>query len=847
MEYKDSDSKEVKDSELVSANSKEKSAPELTESAITKLASAKEGVNSAIEALVTASSNKQLDNPEKDLPLHYDIPTSDGNAESTEKSLQEKLEKEKELLAIRKYKQENRPKRYERKLQAEKVLRSGIYLVGRDNGFYRGRGTIMNPTPRGGHVIFEATYSRKSAIKATLNAGMKADYLTSKITVISVDKYISQMPAVGKALSKLPYELSLCKPVKKLPIIESDKITEGSRNNTLFVWGNNITGTYEERLKACYVIGRYFCDPPLPDDEILQVVKNTPEENKGKVHVDPNEKVADKIQKDIIFIKDLLVNNFIYVLAQKLIYEFTGTHWEPVSDLEYEARIEQIILDNAENISVKLKESNTLQIAKGHANRSKVYLQPPDSWFNCQPGKNFKNGYLTFTERKLHEHTHERWVTDTSGIDYDLKEKISLENQGFLVEALGRSKHSVNLLRAAGFRALCPQPRLQTGFHWSGPAGCGKSTILSFFSYILGNLAKSCEVADLCNPFSRHEVRGCHLLIINELAYLLAKEEKHIKSFLGRDLIASEIKNRQGYTSQVFNGIIIITSNIGAEITFGKSLPMSDGFLSLEFDARSGKPDPGLLSRLIANSSGLVNWFLSINEVMLRDLTRASLINKEASLENSLMAQFVCEEISYEKDVFITVVDFKDSYNNFLTEKGLEKTKYSTDQVIEFLTVTMSLFNTRMVKRRMTVPGGSRRMVLLGACLRVPGGSVPKFLNQSYEIPNDIWKNYRDNSVDKFVEIPVQNDSLPQKETQLQGIPLENKELVSIVTSKNEINYSFNPVTTTAKTPISPVRKAVSDVATKKEKSELVYSTPKDKYLYPLKQKLPKLKVNKKL
>lgn len=713
---------------------------------------------------------------------------------------------------------------------------------------------IMNPTPRGGHVIFEATYSRKSAIKATLNAGMKADYLTSKVTVISVDKYISQMPAVGKALSKLPYELSLCKPVKKLPIIESDKITEGSRNNTLFVWGNNITGTYEERLKACYVIGRYFCNPPLPDDEILQVVKNTPEENKGKVHVDPNEKVAEKIRKDIIFIKDLLVNKFIYVLAQKLIYEFTGTHWEPISDLEYEARIEQIILDNAENISVKLKESNTLQIAKGHATRSKVYLQPPDSWFQCQPGKNFKNGYLTFTERKLHEHTHDRWVTDTSPIDYEKKEKISLENQGFLVDALGRSKHSVNLLRAAGYRALCPQPLQQTGFHWSGPPGCGKSTILSFFSYILGNLAKSCEVADLCNPFSRHEVVGCHLLIINELTYLLAKEERHIITFLGRDLIASEIKNRQGYMSQVFNGIIIITSNMGAEITLGKSLPLADRFFSLEFDARSGKPDPSLQSRLIANSSGLVNWFLSINEAMLRDLTRASLENKEASFENSLMAQFVCDEISYEKDVFIMIVDFKDSYNNFLTEKGLGNTKYPTDQVVEFLTVTMSLFNTRIVKRRVRVPGGSRKWALLGACLRVPGGSVPKFLNKSYEIPNDIWENYRDNSVDKFVEIPVQNDLLPQKGTQLQGIlakqaplgPLENKELVSIVTRKNEINYSLAPVTTTARTPISPVRKAKSDVATKKEKSELVYSTPKDKYLYPLRQKLPKQKVNKK-
>lgn len=353
-----------------------------------------------------------------------------------------------------------------------------------------------------------------------------------------------------------------------------------------------------------------------------------------------------------------------------------------------------------------------------------------------------------------------------------------------------------------------------------------------------------CFYTDLCNPFSRHEVLGCHLLIINELVYLLAKEEKHIKSFLGRDLIASEIKNRQGYTSQVFNGIIIITSNIGAEITFGKSLPMSDRFLSLEFDARSGKPDPGLLSRLIANSSGLINWFLSINEEMLRDLTRASLINKETSFENSFMAQFVCEAISYEKDVYMTVVDFKDSYNNFLIEKGLEKTKYSTDQVIEFLTVTMSLFNTRMVKRRMTIPGGSRRMVLLGACLRVPGGSVPKFLNQSYEIPNDIWENYRDNSVDMFVEIPEQNDSFTHKEIQSQGIPLENEELVPIVTSKNEIIHSFNPVSTTAKTPISPVRKAVSDDATKKKKSVLVYSIPKDKYLYPLKQKLPKLKVN---
>lgn len=697
---------------------------------------------------------------------------------------------------------------------------------------------IMNPTPRGGHIIFQATFLRKSAIKATLNAGMKADYLTNKVTIISVGKYISQMPDAGGRLSKLPYEFTLCKPTNKLQIIDSDKIGEGSRNNTLFVWVNNLQGSHEERLKVSYILGRYFCDPPLPSHEVKQLVKDTPSKPVKKVSMDPNERVAHNIQQDIIFIKELLVGKFIYVVAQKLIYEYVETHWVPVNDLEYESRIEQIILDNPESISVKLKESNTLHIAKGHANRSKVYLQPPDSWFYIAPGKNFKNGYFVFSERMLYEHSNERWVTNISPMDYDPVAKMSFANQDFIVKALGTSRHSINLLRATGYRVLCPQPELQTGGHWSGPPGTGKSTILAFLAYMVGDLAKSCEAADLCNPFSRAEVLSCHLLIINELIYLQAKEEKHIKSFLGRDLIASEVKNRQGYTSQVFNGIIIITSNIGADITFAKSLPMADRFLSLEFDARSGKADPNLLSRLIGNSSGFFNWFLSINEEMLKNLTRASLINKETSFENSFMAQYICEKVSYVDNGILPVMEFKDSYNSFLIEKGLETTRYSTDIVIDFLTVTMSIFNTRIVKRRVTLPGGSRRIVFVGTCLRIPGGSVPKFVNQSYEIDNDIWENYRNNSHDEFIEIPVLNDNVTLPEKQVQ-------ELIPIVTKKNEIIYSRDPSSILGK------RKTLSQPNPKKTmnihkgKSELIFTTSKDRFLYPLKQRPEKQKIHK--
>lgn len=54
---------------------------------------------------------------------------------------------------------------------------------------------IVNPTKRGGHLIFEACELHKSKkAKILLNVGFKAEVLTNKVMVIAPGKHILNYP-----------------------------------------------------------------------------------------------------------------------------------------------------------------------------------------------------------------------------------------------------------------------------------------------------------------------------------------------------------------------------------------------------------------------------------------------------------------------------------------------------------------------------------------------------------------------------------------------------------------------------------------------------------------------------
>lgn len=101
-----------------------------------------------------------------------------------------------------------------------------------------------------------------------------------------------------------------------------------------------------------------------------------------------------------------------------------------------------------------------------------------------------------------------------------------------------------------------------------------------------------------------------------------------LKAFQGRDLIPCATKHKQGYSSEIFQGIIMIASNLGPSSVFGSSPALHDRFIHIEFAARFGEADSTLLKTLTNEISAFINWFITINPNMLPKLTRAILINK---------------------------------------------------------------------------------------------------------------------------------------------------------------------------------------------------------------------------
>ncbi len=483
-------------------------------------------------------------------------------------------------------------------------------------------------------------------------------------------------------------------------------------------------------------------------------------------------------------------------------------------------------------MSAKLKETTTLQLAKMHVARAKVYLSPDSSWLKYPAGKNFKNGFFVFSEGKLYPHSHKRWETSVSEINYDPEATFSLESQKFLIESLGSNRHYINAIRSAGFRSMVVSPELQTGYYLYGPPGSGKSTIISLLMFITESCSKSCELNDLDNAFSRHEIMESNLLVINEFVKIDKKYEKFIKSFLGRDYISSEVKNKQGYDSKIFNGIIMITSNLGPDITFGQSQAMNDRFIPIEYSPRKVLADPNLLNKLKLDISAWINWHLSINKDIIKTITRATLINKESSFENSIMAQYITERLCFKTNGMILVKEFKENYNSYLLERGFENNKYTTDTTVELVSLSQSLFNKEIMKTRPMFKDDKKRFVFKGVCLRTGDDEIPLFKHESFEMNHDIWENFRTNSKQELIEI-VPFDS--KDSLQLEVPTKENRGLKEMTEDgHNKCSHVGN---------VFPNPLIVSTTVPKR-KSVLIFTMNKG-VQYPLNQKPPKLKVTK--
>ena len=394
-----------------------------------------------------------------------------------------------------------------------------------------------------------------------------------------------------------------------------------------------------------------------------------------------------------------------------------------------------------------------MSVASGHVSRAKYYLEIKNDIKTFPPGKNFQNGFFVFSERKLLPHSPGRFVTSVSKIVYDPKATLSLQSQKFLHTAFGGSRHHINLYRSAGNRALVSAPNQHTGYYFTGGPGSGKSTLALILYQLTETNSKSVELPDLDNPFSRGELVSCNLILINEFSHVEKKHEKYLKQFTGRDVISWSKKNIQGVFTSTFNGIIVITSNIGPDVTFGRSEALNDRFIPVEFSPRLGKPDPNLPQILSSDLHGFLNWFSTAGEQMIYSLTRATLINKEMNFESNIMAQFIQKFMSFVPGVVLGVVDAKEHYELFLEERNVKVSHYKYDFSIEFTSACNNFYNKQIQKKRLLIEPGMKKFFFIGVGFRQNEDAMPKFKYESFELNQDIWENYRTDGNHEYLEV----------------------------------------------------------------------------------------------
>jgi len=172
---------------------------------------------------------------------------------------------------------------------------------------------LINPTDRGGHLIYKAPLGvdSKTKIGTVTNLGVKVDDLTNKVQIVGIKKaFIGPISEVD-CIAELP--TWFYKKGRKTP--DGDLITgeimEGTRNDTVFKNLISLGLPWEERFEVAQAINNIFCSPKLGLDELRGLVDRTEsapvsQEAGPSTTAEKNQRVADIIKADLEIIETLV-------------------------------------------------------------------------------------------------------------------------------------------------------------------------------------------------------------------------------------------------------------------------------------------------------------------------------------------------------------------------------------------------------------------------------------------------------------------------------------------------------------------------------------------------------------
>lgn len=373
--------------------------------------------------------------------------------------------------------------------------------------------------------------------------------------------------------------------------------------------------------------------------DTLKELDPCPERTKYMVHLN-NMDWSSK--EDIVVLKELeakyLANfhNYFYKEYPYLLFEKTNDkiYWNynketGVYDELSFPEVRSIIINMliTEGFSAKANENNAKVILNKHKSIYKekgvVYsdFDNDGDWFHA------KNGWLNIKTKAFEEHTPERMSRRISAVDYDPKATCPLYD-ALLDTNLRLSKDKVRVLDQYSGLILTTDMQYSQMLTLISDPGCGKSTILDIWSYILGDMAASMELVEFneANAFYKEMLAGKTLAWFDESDVKRSELSTKLGTLITGKFIDFERKGIQGRVVVPNTVKCILTANdmppraqkgafrriLKVQITRGSFA--DEGDLDRDFFTKVKAEAPGILNRMIAGLQDLkkMNGFTMI-------------------------------------------------------------------------------------------------------------------------------------------------------------------------------------------------------------------------------------------
>ena len=255
------------------------------------------------------------------------------------------------------------------------------------------------------------------------------------------------------------------------------------RNNALFKWRTRLEQfgklTKNELEKTIRIINENLFDSPMPNQELFKTVLKERDKQKN----------ASDVEKENMYnkIADEIVGKFDIISFYDNFYNFNGTYYKPIEELELEKIIH---FDVSKNIS-KAGRREIIEFLKV---KTQVRLEEFDKdWHKIA----CKNGILNLVTGDLEQPNKSDINTIALPWEYDRDPEYSPRIDEFMKDLTNGDAIKMQFLYQVAGYCLLKSNLFAKFFIFKGEGGTGKSTYMNLLQMLVG--ANNCANVSLCD------------------------------------------------------------------------------------------------------------------------------------------------------------------------------------------------------------------------------------------------------------------------------------------------------------------------------------------------------------